>query len=121
MTQSIWPNFFIVGAPRAGTTSLYEYLKQAPGVYMSAVKEPHYFGDQRGGRSESEYLDLFRGAAGAAAVGEASVGYLRNPEVPERIRRAVPHTRASLSWRATRSSAPTRTTSSTSASTRWTC
>jgi len=37
------PNFFIVGAPKAGTTSLYSYLDQHPEVYMSAIKEPHYF------------------------------------------------------------------------------
>jgi len=38
-----WPNFFIVGAPKAGTTSLYEYLKDIPGIYMSPVKEPKFF------------------------------------------------------------------------------
>jgi hypothetical protein len=37
------PNFFIVGAPKAGTTSLYHYLDQHPEIYMSAIKEPHYF------------------------------------------------------------------------------
>jgi hypothetical protein len=37
------PNFFIVGAPKTGTTSLYHYLDQHPEIYMSAIKEPHYF------------------------------------------------------------------------------
>ncbi len=37
------PNFFLVGAPKAGTTSLYHYLDQHPQIYMSAIKEPHYF------------------------------------------------------------------------------
>ena len=37
------PNFFIVGAPKAGTTSLYAYLDQHPQVYMSPIKEPNYF------------------------------------------------------------------------------
>jgi hypothetical protein len=37
------PNFFIVGAPKAGTTSLYAYLDQHPQVYMSPLKEPSYF------------------------------------------------------------------------------
>ena len=41
--KEIWPNFFIVGAPRAGTTSLYEYLRRIPGVFMPSVNEPHYF------------------------------------------------------------------------------
>jgi len=38
-----WPNFFIVGTPRSGTTSLYEYLKDIDGIYMSPIKEPNYF------------------------------------------------------------------------------
>jgi Sulfotransferase family len=37
------PNFFIVGAPKAGTTSLYAYLEQHAQVYMSPIKELHYF------------------------------------------------------------------------------
>jgi len=37
------PNFFIIGAPKSGTTSLYEYLVGHPDVFMSAVKEPMYF------------------------------------------------------------------------------
>ncbi len=37
------PNFFIVGAAKAGTTSLYEYLSQHSDVYFSSIKEPHYF------------------------------------------------------------------------------
>jgi len=37
------PNFFVVGAPKAGTTSLYHYLDQHPDVYMSPIKEPNYF------------------------------------------------------------------------------
>ncbi|HJT86890.1 MAG TPA: sulfotransferase [Bryobacteraceae bacterium] len=40
------PNFFLVGAPKAGTTSLYYYLDQHPGIYMSPVKEPHYFAEE---------------------------------------------------------------------------
>ena len=37
------PNFFIVGAPKAGTTSLYTYLDQHPQVYMSPLKDPNFF------------------------------------------------------------------------------
>ncbi len=37
------PNFFIVGAAKSGTTSLYHYLKKHPQVYLSPVKEPNYF------------------------------------------------------------------------------
>jgi len=41
--MEIWPNFFIVGASKAGTTSLYESLKNIPQVFMSTIKEPNYF------------------------------------------------------------------------------
>ena len=40
------PNFFVVGAPKAGTTSLYHYLDQHPQIYMSPIKEPNYFASE---------------------------------------------------------------------------
>jgi hypothetical protein len=40
------PNFFIVGAPKTGTTSLYHYLRQHPQIYMSPIKEPHFFSEE---------------------------------------------------------------------------
>ena len=42
------PNFLLIGAAKAGTTSLYEYLKQHPQVFMSSLKEPNYlaYGDR---------------------------------------------------------------------------
>ena len=40
------PNFFVVGAGKAGTTSLYSYLRQHPDIYMSPVKEPCYFASE---------------------------------------------------------------------------
>ncbi len=93
MAQPLWPNFFIVGAPRAGTTSLFQYLKLVPGIHMSAVKEPHYFGKNGRGRTEAEYLALFQGAREHQAIGEASVSYLRHAEAPSKIKQTVPHAR----------------------------
>ena len=37
------PNFFIVGMARAATTSLWNYLRKHPDVFMSRLKEPNYF------------------------------------------------------------------------------
>ena len=37
------PNFFLVGAPKAGTTPLAHYLDQHPDIYMSPIKEPCHF------------------------------------------------------------------------------
>jgi len=41
--SDVLPNFFIVGAMKSGTTSLYQYLSSHPDVYLSPIKEPHYF------------------------------------------------------------------------------
>jgi hypothetical protein len=45
-TTHLWPNFFIAGAPKTGTTSLYHYLRQHPQIYVSPVKEPCYFASE---------------------------------------------------------------------------
>ena len=37
------PNLFVVGAAKAGTTALYDYLAQHPQVFLSRVKEPMFF------------------------------------------------------------------------------
>jgi hypothetical protein len=74
------PDFFIVGAFKAGTTALFEYLREHPQVYMPFHKEPLYFGDdltRRYGRmSLDEYLALFRHAQPGQRIGEASSWYL---------------------------------------------
>ncbi len=95
-----WPNFFIVGVAKAGTTSLYTHLKKTPGVFMSSEKEPHYFYNKvaqsienRGIGKQSEYLKLFQGATKEKAIGEASPGYLVNPESAKLIHDAVPNAR----------------------------
>lgn len=95
------PNFFIVGAAKAGTTSMYEYLEQHPDVYMATLKEPHWFSRVapnpsrrvRPVTSEEEYARLFDGWRGERAVGEASPSYLWDEEAPRRIKQAVPEAR----------------------------
>lgn len=89
------PNFFIVGAPRCGTASLYSYLKQHPGVWTSIVKEPCFFGSDltvqpHTVRDESLYLELFSGAGDRPRVGEASVWYLSSEKAPYEIRAYAP-------------------------------
>ena len=53
MREPAQPNFFIVGAGKAGTTSLYHYLGQHPQIYMSRVKEPSYFASEVRGENLS--------------------------------------------------------------------
>ncbi|TAN52523.1 MAG: sulfotransferase [Methylococcaceae bacterium] len=77
MTQ---PNFFIVGAPKCGTTALSRYLQEHPQIFMCDPKEPHYFADDLPRHRYVDNLDayqaLFRPAVTQRIVGEASVGYL---------------------------------------------
>jgi hypothetical protein len=84
------PNFFIVGAPRCGTTAMYEYLRQHPDVFMPYRKEPVYFGSDLTKRqppmAEADYLDLFRPGAGCARRGEATVWYLYSLTAPAEIK-----------------------------------
>jgi hypothetical protein len=95
--SEIRPNFFIVGAPRCGTTALYAYLEQHPDVYMPYHKEPVYFGSDLGKRPRSfdreAYLDLFKRGIGRKRRGEATVWYLYSRTAPEEIRAFSPDAR----------------------------
>jgi hypothetical protein len=80
------PDFFLVGAPRCGTTAMYQYLKAHPQIFMpEKVKEPHYFAPdvnpayiKRYGDLDA-YLDLFIPAQEGQRIGEASTHYLASP------------------------------------------
>lgn len=93
------PTFFIIGAAKAGTTSLHFYLDQHPQIQMSSNKEPNFFGGPENGipyppRRVSRLEDyelLFDPAV--EVRGEASAGYTNHPRrqgVPERIKALVP-------------------------------
>lgn len=104
-----WPNFLVIGAARAGTTSLYHYLGQHPDVYMSPIKEPNYFavrdmdhplagpGDQgwfQNSVSDTDrYLQLFQGVEGERAIGEASPTYMHYEPAAEAIQETLPDVR----------------------------
>jgi hypothetical protein len=94
------PNFFIVGAAKSGSTSLAEYLRQHPDVFMPGgedfgMKEPMHFCDpippwQEKYRDFNTYLSLFADAGNRKAVGEASVAYLASPGAETRIYNRYP-------------------------------
>jgi len=99
------PNFLIIGAAKAGTTSLYHYLRQHPDVFMSSVKEPRYYWQEglAEGRLEifgrEDYERLFSDVTSQRAVGEASPQYLNSPTAPERIAADLPGVRLIVSLR----------------------
>lgn len=100
------PNFLVIGAPKAGTTSLYVYLQQHPDVFMPELKEPRFFGFNGTGsrqkypiQTRAEYAALFEGAAGAKAIGEATPHYLIFPNAARNIHAALPGARLIASLR----------------------
>jgi hypothetical protein len=84
-----------VGAPKSGTTSLYEWLKDHPDVFMSPFKEPCYYARDlaweesgyylRYGVDRDRYVGLFEAAGDAKRVGEASTRYLHSRDAPALI------------------------------------
>jgi len=106
------PDFFIAGQPKSGTTALYEMLARHPQIYMSAVKEPHYFAvdnplpertegprwsalEQTGVREQrlEDYLSLFAPARADQRAGEATTSYLWSPSAARRIAELQPAAR----------------------------
>jgi hypothetical protein len=88
------PNFYIVGFPKCGTTSLQRYLDDHPNVFMSEWKEPGWFtaGRRRKPKSLEEYLALFDGADSSVhkAIGESTTGYIFTPGSLEAVREFTP-------------------------------
>lgn len=83
------PNFIIVGAAKAGTTSLYYYLNQHGEISMSALKEPFFFAYAGEGKVSfqsgdnpkiittlTDYVDLFDISRKDFRLGESSTWYL---------------------------------------------
>ena len=87
-----YPNFFIVGAAKSGTTALYNFLKQHPDIYMPRKKELRYFGTDLFDRythikefwrpSKKEYLEYFSKASKEKMLGEATPYYLLSKTAP---------------------------------------
>jgi len=98
----VWPDFYVVGAGKSGTTSLWAYLKKHPQVFLPKMVEPTYFvtappppslkSRYCTGNLEA-YQRLYDDANGCKAVGDKSVGYLWDRNVAERIHAVAPQAR----------------------------
>jgi Sulfotransferase family len=91
------PNFFIVGAPKAGTTSMDYYLGQHPEIFIPFTKELHFFGSDLEKRpnnfsilDEAKYLNLFKKAGKFKCRGESSVMYLSSKMAAKEIKAFSP-------------------------------
>jgi hypothetical protein len=106
MSGELWPNFFIVGAMKCGTTTLWSHLRSHPDIFFPAMKEPIYF-LTKGPRPEhvrvceemncvgntAKYLRLYEGAEEFKVVGDASPQYLWDKNAPARIYEVSPSAR----------------------------
>ncbi len=110
------PNFLIIGPHKTGTTSLHQYLRQHPEVFLPALKEPRYFSYESGGaavpsspftwgeklhpvKTWEDYLRLFEPQTTEAAIGEVSPCYFNHPTAPQRVDQALPGVRLIASLR----------------------
>src|SRR5215210_7255111 len=88
------PDFLVIGAMKAGTTTLYNHLRGHPDIFMTSYKEPEFFvAEKTWGRGTAWYQRLFADAPDAARLGEASTSYSKCTEftgVPERIHSLIP-------------------------------
>ncbi len=96
-TAQTLPNFLLIGSMKAGTTSMYEYLKAHEQIFMPDFKELDFFvAEANWSRGVDWYRRQFSTAGDAPARGEASTAYTQYPlhdGVPERIARVLPDAR----------------------------
>lgn len=87
-------DFFLVGAPKSGTTAFARYLAGNPGIFVTTPKEPYFFCEDMPGLRRvytfREYERLFREAPEEAIIGEASVWYMYSRVALEKIRKLYP-------------------------------
>ena len=106
------PNFLIIGAHKAGTSSLYHYLREHPEIYMPTLKEARFFAYDENNPDHQrkvpktypittmqEYEALFHEVKNEKAIGEASPEYLNNARSAERIRECLPNAKLIASLR----------------------
>jgi hypothetical protein len=94
-----FPDFFVVGAPRCGTTAISKYLAKNPHICFSRPKEPHFFSitlqEKPDADLDNDYLALFFTHCSEAhqATGEGSVSYLYYPQAIKHIQQLNPQAR----------------------------
>ena len=97
------PSFFIVGAPRCGTTAICNFLNQHPDVFIPYLKEPHYFGSdlsnvRRDFKTVEDYLEIFE-EANHEICGEGSTWYLYSKNAAQEIKDFDPNAKIIISLR----------------------
>ena len=88
-TPDIIPNFMVIGFPKAGTTSIHEYLSQHPQISGSWIKETHYF-SYGYEKSKSFYNKNFHKIKNSTLYFESSPEYIYYTDALERIKKINP-------------------------------
>jgi len=87
-------NFFLIGTPKSGTTSLYHYLEQHPEVFVPKVKEPHFFSTPEVTNTyyktefitkKEMYESMYKGASNEKIIADFSSSYLYHSKASKRI------------------------------------
>jgi len=87
------PSFVIAGAPKCGTSTLYDHLTSLPGVRRGARKEPTNFVHYPGSRFRAAMNYPIRLPGQKFIVGDGSVEYFAHPDAPGNVREIVPDAR----------------------------
>lgn len=86
------PDFFIIGAMKAATSTLYTQLKQQEGIFFCEPKEPNFFSDdQQFNLGLDWYHNLFKHAQTTDLIGDASTHYSKLPTYPNTVARLKDH------------------------------
>ena len=94
------PNFFILGAGRSGTTTLYFVLREHPEIFLPTPKEPTFFSEPfQVIRNPIRYAKLFDDVGAATAIGDASHAYLTHPDAAATLQAFFPEARFVLVFR----------------------
>ena len=85
------PNFLCIGAPKSGTTSLFEILKQHPEIGLSSFKEPHFFDNNVNWEKGLDWYkkNYFSGLESCKSIGEFTPSYLSNSVCVSRINKTL--------------------------------
>ena len=89
MSAIMLPTFFIAGAAKAGSSTLYKYLATHPDIFMAKDKEPAFF-TKHYHKGDRWYESLFASAQISQAIGEATVEYMVDHDAPLRIQKRLP-------------------------------
>lgn len=105
------PSFLVLGPPKAGTTTIYQLLKQHPKIFLSKLKEPRFFiyenkiipkndpVNRNTITNLNDYVALFKNVESKQLIGDISPGYFASAAAVSNIYRYIPKAKLLVSLR----------------------